>query len=133
MIEKHDSIGDGIGEHPDRALVFPGLLFHTVFIEPHLDGRMQLAFIEGFEYVPVRLADLCPFEGGLIGIGSQEYDRNFVKDTYPGGSIDTIHPAGKVDIHEDDIGAGSIERFKCRFTGSCNTGNNIPQFFQCLP
>ena len=43
-----------------------------MFVERHLDGAVQLAFVKGFEDVPERLREFRALECALVGMRGQK-------------------------------------------------------------
>ena len=98
-----DAVVDRVQDGGEESLLLAKLPVDAVLVERDVDGRVELAFLEGLENIAGRLDFLRPLEGFLVGVGRQENDRYGELRADLLCRLDAVHAPREHDVHEDDI------------------------------
>ena len=105
-----DAVVDRVQDGGEESLLLAKLPVDAVLVERDVDGRVELAFLEGLENIAGRLDFLRPLKGFLVGVGRQENDRYGELRADLLCRLDAVHAPREHDVHEDDIRQRSFAR-----------------------
>ncbi len=99
LVGRDDCVADASERRREPALALAQAHLRAVLVERHLDGRPQLALLEGLEQVAQRLGHLRAPKRAVVGVGRQVYDGRAGRFAYAPRGLHAVHPATQHDVH----------------------------------
>ncbi|MCG3118194.1 MAG: hypothetical protein ALAOOOJD_00357 [bacterium] len=129
-VDDDDGIIDGSQDFCQPLLALLQLLGHPMLVERHVDGDVQLSFLERFENIAKRFGNLGALQRPVIRVSGEINNRNVIQGQNFLRRLHTVLIALEHDVHQHQIRPGFAGFLHGLFTGCDGAGNDVAEALQ---